>query len=208
MYRAEERQRRSLLAREVGVVPSPLTLDGALSAEENVLSPARLVGPVGNAERARASRLLVRLGLGERRNHRPEHLSGGERKRVAVARALMNDPAVVLADEPTGDLDSARCRQVMMLLRALADDDGKGVLVVASDPRVEEVADRILWLERGRIEQRVTRGVRWGRDPICGMRVDRLRAVARTERADEEVFFCSLRCHQQFHALDGPRPGL
>ena len=207
LYQASKRERPAIRARELGFVFQSFNLLDALSAEENVLFPARLVGRVGPAEKERAKRLLARLGLGERGHHRPRDLSGGEQQRVAVARALMNDPAVILADEPTGNLDSARGQEVMMILHDLARDEGRAVLIVTHDPRAEEVADRILWLEDGMMRDRVADDIRWDRDPVCGMRVDARRAVARSERDGEEVFFCSYRCKERFDGTGEPRPG-
>jgi len=91
------------------------------------------------------------LGLKGRENHRPRQLSGGEKQRVAIARALANNPSLILADEPTASLDSKRGREIVGLLRMVAKDLGKGVLIVSHDLRAREVADRILWLEDGQI---------------------------------------------------------
>ena len=202
LYAATKRQRPAIRARELGFVFQSFNLLDALSAEENVLFPARLVGRVGATHRERAKGLLARLGLEGRAHHRPGDLSGGEQQRVAVARALMNDPAVILADEPTGNLDSARGQEVMMILHDLARDEGRAILIVTHDPRAEEVADRILWLEDGMLRDRVADDIQWSRDPICGMRVDAARAAAQSERDGEKVVFCSYRCKERFDAPD------
>ena len=202
LYAASKRQRPAIRAKELGFVFQSFNLLDALSAEENVLFPARLVGRVGMNERERAQRLLRKLGLGERSHHRPRDLSGGEQQRVAVARALMNDPAVILADEPTGNLDSARGQEVMMILHDLARDEGRAILIVTHDPRAEEVADRILWLEDGMLRDRVADDIVWAVDPICGMRVDARRAEARSERDGETVVFCTFRCKERFDVAE------
>ncbi len=90
------------------------------------------------------------FSMGRRAEHLPKQLSGGEKQRVAIARALANNPDLVLADEPTANLDSTRGREVMQLLRTVARDLGKAVVIVSHDLRVREVADRLLWLEDGR----------------------------------------------------------
>ena len=99
----------------------------------------------------RAEELLSLFGLSGRTNHRPRQLSGGEKQRVAIGRALANNPSLILADEPTASLDSKRGRDIVGLLRMVAKDLDKGVLIVSHDLRVREVADRILWLEDGAI---------------------------------------------------------
>ncbi len=185
-------------ARSLGFVFQAFNLLGALTAEENVLFPARLVGRVGRAERERARGLLERVDLSDRLGFLPRDLSGGEQQRVAVARSLMNDPPVVLADEPTGNLDSARGQEVLMLLHDLAREDGKGVLIVTHDPRAEDVADRILWLEDGELRDRRADDFEWVRDPVCNMRVDAKRAVAFLDEPTGRIVFCSRRCLERY----------
>ncbi len=93
-------------------------------------------------------------GLASRRHSLPGKLSGGEKQRVAIARAFINQPPVILADEPTGNLDSQSGQDVMMILHDVARDEGRSVILVTHDPRVEDVADRILWLEDGALRDR------------------------------------------------------
>lgn len=199
-YGLSRRHRPAARARSLGFVFQAFNLLGPLTAEQNVLFPARLAGRVGAEERERAAGLLDRVGLADRRGFLPGDLSGGEQQRVALARALMNDPAVVLADEPTGNLDSARGQEVLMMLHDLARDDGRGVLIVTHDPRAEDVADRILWLEDGELRDRLASDVQWVTDPICGMRVDAARAAAFVDGPAGRVSFCTERCKERYVA--------
>ena len=121
-------------------------------------SPAlarRAAGAVFSAEDAQARVIpwLERVGLGDRLNHTPEQLSGGERQRVAIARALAGEPRLVLADEPTGNLDSSRSREIVDLLRAVAHERGTMVVLVTHDREAASVADRTCSLRDGRLEQ-------------------------------------------------------
>jgi putative ABC transport system ATP-binding protein len=123
---------------------------GALSARENVEVVMNLAGRPGKAARLRAIELLTLLGLDHRLDHLPADLSGGENQRVAIARALANEAPLILADEPTGNLDSKSGKELMLLLRQkLANEQGKAIVVVTHDHRLKEIADRVLWLEDG-----------------------------------------------------------
>jgi ABC-type lipoprotein export system ATPase subunit len=131
----------------IGFVFQSFQLIEELSGEENVLLPARLPGaPRGGVKRAR--RLLGELGLSDIADRRPHELSGGEQQRFAIARALVNDPELVLADEPTGNLDLENGAIVLSLLRRL---DGRAVVIVTHEPEAAAIADRILHLEDGRL---------------------------------------------------------
>ena len=142
--RPAERRLPSLRARRLGFVFQDFNLLSALTALENVELACNLAGLAGRAAHQRAHALLERVGLTHRLGFRPEQLSGGEKPRVAIARALANDPPVILADEPTANLDSAIGRQVARLLRQLATADGRAVVIVSHDSRLEEIADRVL----------------------------------------------------------------
>jgi putative ABC transport system ATP-binding protein len=122
-----------------------------LTALENVLLPGLLSGRPQAQLRARAGELLEAVGLGGRTHHRPDELSGGEMQRVAVARALLSEPAVLLADEPTGNLDSRTGVEVLRLLREATRARGLTVVMVTHDPKAAAVGDRILRLADGRI---------------------------------------------------------
>lgn len=121
------------------------------TALENVAMPLRIAGAAPAAARARAEALLERVGLAARMHHRPAALSGGEQQRAAVARALAASPAVLLADEPSGNLDQANAERLHELFAGLAREQGLGLVVVTHNPGLAERADRILRLERGRL---------------------------------------------------------
>ncbi len=150
--RLNERHLPALRLRTVGFVFQSYNLLGALTARENVEVVMNLAGVRGKAARQRAIELLEMLGLGHRLNHVPADLSGGERQRVAIARALANAPPLILADEPTGNLDSKTGREVMELLCCgLGRDQGRAIVIVTHDHRLRDIADRVLWLEDGRL---------------------------------------------------------
>jgi ABC-type lipoprotein export system ATPase subunit len=144
------RQRPGALAktrlRHVGFVFQAFHLIEELSGEENVLLPARLPGAGRDGER-RARRLIGELGLTEIADRRPHELSGGEQQRLAIARAMVNDPEVVLADEPTGNLDQENGATVLALLRNLR----RAVVIVTHEPEAAAIADRVLHLDDGRL---------------------------------------------------------
>jgi putative ABC transport system ATP-binding protein len=142
---------RTRLRRDrIGFVFQFFNLLPTLTALENVLLPAKLAGKGGREASARAEELLGRVGLAKRTHHRPEQMSGGEMQRVALARALIMDPPVLLADEPTGNLDSKTGREVMTLLRG-AVDARRTVILVTHDPRMSRVADRVLTVRDGEL---------------------------------------------------------
>jgi len=196
----DESQLPRVRAGSIGFVFQSFNLLEALTVEENILFPARLLsGPVADA-RSRANELIERLGLNSRRASRPGTLSGGEKQRVAIARALINEPALILADEPTGNLDSVNGQEVMMILHDIARDEGRSIILVTHDPRVEDLADRILWLEDGVLRDRKAESHSWVHDPVCGMQVDEWTAEITTTFAEKHYVFCSQRCLERFVA--------
>jgi putative ABC transport system ATP-binding protein len=120
-----------------------------LTAMENVLLPALLAGKSRQAEEPKAKALLEKVGLKGRWNHRPDELSGGEMQRVAIARALLGEPSVLLADEPTGNLDSKTGAEVLRLIREATRERGLTVVMVTHDPKAAEVGDRLVKLADG-----------------------------------------------------------
>jgi putative ABC transport system ATP-binding protein len=137
----------------VGFVFQSFNLLPRLTAEENVALPLMFSGVPEKERRARARALLERVGLGPRLTHRPTQLSGGEQQRVAIARALVGQPALLLADEPTGNLDTTIGAEIMALLRELNQEQGLTLLVVTHDPEVAAFADRIVRLRDGRLQE-------------------------------------------------------
>jgi ABC-type lipoprotein export system ATPase subunit len=135
--------------RHVGFVFQAFHLIEELSGEENVLVPTRLPGAIRGGD-ARAHTLIAELGLDKIADRRPHELSGGEQQRFAIARALVNDPELVLADEPTGNLDQENGAAVLELLRRL---DHRAVVIVTHEPQAAAIADRVLHLEDGRLTE-------------------------------------------------------
>ena len=135
----------------IGFVFQTFNLLESLSTLENVEIALNIAGVTGAAAEARARALLSEAGLEERLHFNAQALSAGERQRVALARALANEPRLVLADEPTANLDTEAGSQVMRLLRDLTDSKGHTAIVVSHDPRLKDVADRVLWLADGRL---------------------------------------------------------
>lgn len=139
--------------RQVGFVFQMHHLLPEFSALENVGLPARLAGEDPTRVRARARALLDRVGLADRADHRPGELSGGEQQRVAVARALINQPALLLADEPTGDLDRDTAEGIHELLADLRRDRNLTLVVVTHNPDLSRLADRIITLRDGKVQE-------------------------------------------------------
>jgi putative ABC transport system ATP-binding protein len=137
--------------RSIGFVFQGANLLASLSALENVQIALDIAGRHGREATATARRALVEIGLGDRLGFRPHELSGGERQRVAIARAVVGEPLLLLADEPTANLDSQGGLEVMGLLHRLAAEQGRTVIVVSHDVRLEALADRIYHMEDGRL---------------------------------------------------------
>lgn len=140
-------------AKTVGFVFQSFNLLPAFSALENVLLPSYFAA-AGTDEQQRAKEALDRVGLGSKTHRRPGELSGGERQRVAIARALFMRPPILLADEPTGNLDAATGAEVIQLFRDLNKKDGMTLIIVTHEERVSAVADRVLQLTEGRLVER------------------------------------------------------
>ena len=179
--------------RQFGFIFQDFNLLSALTIRENVALVAELAGTKTKLARDKATAILTELGLGARLDFLPEKLSGGEKQRVAIARALINDPALILADEPTANLDSKIGKEIMRLLRRIAKEQGRSVVIVSHDQRIRDIADRVLWLEDGRFKDVVTMAT----DPVCGMTVERDHAT-NVERDGETFSFCSLGCREEF----------
>jgi len=146
-----EQQRTLLRRRRIGFVFQQFNLLPIFSAAENVSVPLRLDGVSTAEANRRAAEMLELVGLGGRQHHLPSQMSGGEQQRVAIARALVTRPAIVLADEPTGNLDSAAGDRIVAMLRQLVDEQEQTVVLVTHDSSVAARADRIIHLRDGRI---------------------------------------------------------
>ena len=146
-----EGERTRIRAREMGFVFQDFNLVATLTAVENVLLACDYAGSGGAGARTAALEALALVGLSERASHRPAELSGGEQQRVAIARALVNRPSLVLADEPTGNLDSARSGEVLGLLRKLNREHRQTFVLVTHDPEVGEACDRVVHMRDGQV---------------------------------------------------------
>jgi putative ABC transport system ATP-binding protein len=143
-------QELTLLRRDhIGFIFQFFNLLPMLTAEENILLPLELAGRT--PEHAWVEELITKVGLGDRRTHRPSELSGGQQQRVAIARALVSKPTVVFADEPTGNLDSTTSAEILALLRDSVSSYGQTTVMVTHDAHAAAIADRILFLADGNI---------------------------------------------------------
>jgi putative ABC transport system ATP-binding protein len=147
-----ERELPGLRARNFGFVFQGFNLFPALSALENVAIAIRMKDPRARNADAEARRLLESVDMGSRMKHLPADLSGGQKQRVAIARALGGNPLILIGDEPTAALDTKTALSVMELLRDLASSQGRAVVVVTHDPRLERFADRVVRVEDGHIQ--------------------------------------------------------
>lgn len=136
---------------KVGIVFQFFNLVPTLTARENVELPMRLAGRSGDYMKNRSEGLLQLVDMKHREAHKPDELSGGEQQRIGLATALANDPPIILADEPTGELDTATGQQILHLFRKLRDESGKTVVIVTHDQRIGRIADTILNMTDGKI---------------------------------------------------------
>ena len=164
-----DRELTLLRRRQVGFIFQSYNLLPVLDAEKNILLPVRIGGD--EPDREWLETLLETVGIVDRRHHLPSELSGGQAQRVAVARALITHPAVVFADEPTGNLDSNASRDVLSLLRQTVDDFGQTIVMVTHDAAAAAIADSVLFLADGRIVDRLA-------PPTQEQILDRLKELA------------------------------
>jgi len=144
--------------RNIGLVFQSFNLIPTLTAEENIRLPLMLEGLNGQLNESKVTDLLDQLGLSPRKRHRPDAMSGGEQQRVAIGRALITNPAVILADEPTGNLDSTNSRSVCELLKNLSLEHRKTIVMVTHEPSVAAYAQEIVILKDGRVVRRFETG--------------------------------------------------
>jgi putative ABC transport system ATP-binding protein len=180
---------------KVGFIFQSFNLLESLTSLENVSLVIADEATTDRAARNRARELLDMLGLSHRLKSLPKQLSGGEKQRVAIARALANNPDLILADEPTANLDSKRGREVMHLLRRIAIELDKAVVIVSHDHRMREVAHRVVWLEDGRFRSDVVTA----RDPVCGQVVE-VEAAPTASFSGQSYYFCAEQCLKLFEA--------
>jgi len=146
-----DKQLTLLRRKHIGFVFQAFNLVPTLNAVENVTLPLSIAGR--KIDRKWVDSVISRVGLDERRSHRPAEMSGGQQQRVAVARALVAEPTVLFADEPTGNLDSKSSAEVIELLREASDAYGQTIVMVTHDPNAAEAADRVVYLADGRVEE-------------------------------------------------------
>ena len=149
--RMSESQLAQVRGRTIGFVFQTFNLIPTLTAKENVMLPMIFQGTSQKARDARGIRLLGLVGLSDRMHHKPTELSGGQQQRVAIARSLANDPELILADEPTGNLDSKSSKAIMDLLKTLHKKEKKTIVMVTHDKQTTKYADRIITLKDGAV---------------------------------------------------------
>jgi len=155
---AKDKRLAQLRGQTIGFVFQSFNLIPRISALQNVMLPMMFGAKIPKSKRAqRAKNLLERVGLGSRTAHMPNELSGGERQRVSIARALANDPTLLLADEPTGNLDTRTGRDILNLFKALH-DEGRTLVLVTHDPNVASQVDRVVQLVDGKVQREGTDG--------------------------------------------------
>jgi putative ABC transport system ATP-binding protein len=139
--------------RHIGYIFQSYNLIPAMTALKNVALPAVLAGNTTAAAEARAREVLVQVGLGDRLDHRPDELSGGQQQRVAIARALVNTPTIILADEPTANLDLKTGEQIIELLQQLCADLGLTIITATHDHKMLKASHRIVWIKDGTVDR-------------------------------------------------------
>ena len=142
-----------LRLKTIGFVFQGFNLLAPLTAEENIMMPLQLIGISGSEARERVDKALELVGMTDRRKNKPKQLSGGQQQRIAIARALVTNPKMILCDEPTAALDKDSVAGVMKELRSLA-NQGKAVAVVTHDPRLTQYADKVIFVENGQVVEK------------------------------------------------------
>lgn len=156
IFHMDDTHLTELRRRRIGFIFQFFNLLPMLTAEENAALPLILDGMPAEKANAKAAEWLTKVGLGDRLTHRPDQLSGGQQQRVAIARALVSDPAIILADEPTGNLDSRSSDEFAGLLRQVSSEWKRTIMMVTHDPRIAAYADRIIFLKDGKVVEETT----------------------------------------------------
>ncbi|MAZ40851.1 hypothetical protein CL654_01940 [bacterium] len=182
-------------SRKIGFVFQSFNLLKSLTVLENVAVVLEMNGYQSYDAQSKSIEILKELGLGDRLNYRVQDLSGGEKQRVSIARALVTNPDIVLADEPTANLDSKSGHKVMELLTSIAKKLNKAVIIVSHDSRLMDIADRVLWMEDGKLKEGEQKMVI---DPVCEMKLQKNLAPFTLDRDGEIYYFCSKRCESTF----------
>jgi putative ABC transport system ATP-binding protein len=142
-----------LRCRRIGYIFQTFNIIPVMTALENVMLPMTFAGTSDKEAEERSAALLKQVGLGHRLHHRPTELSGGQQQRVAIARAMANHPAIILADEPTGNLDLATGREIIDALKRMKEESGVTVIASTHDMKMLSTSDRVVWIRDGRIER-------------------------------------------------------
>jgi putative ABC transport system ATP-binding protein len=153
LSRLDDDELTDLRREHIGFIFQFFNLIPTLTALDNTALPLVLGGTKPDDAQIKAKEWLEKLEVADRSTHRPDELSGGQRQRVAIARSLVTDPSLILADEPTGNLDSKATQEFAALLRDTVDLWGRSILLVTHDPRISSYADRIIYLKDGRISE-------------------------------------------------------
>jgi ABC-type lipoprotein export system ATPase subunit len=152
----KDSQLADIRSKKIGFVFQFFNLLTRLTALRNVRLPAEIAGASAKEAESKALEMLTLVGLGGRANHRPTEMSGGEQQRVAIARALINKPKIILADEPTGNLDTKTGLEILQLLKEINKENGQALIIVSHDLRVGELADRTIHLQDGLVVDKKT----------------------------------------------------
>ena len=153
MFRLPEEKQAWIRCNKIGYIFQTYNLIGVMSALENVALPMILRGETTRAANERATVVLETVGLGHRLHHLPAQLSGGQQQRVAIARAMVNAPSVILADEPTGNLDTKTGEEIIELLSALQRENNVTIITATHDVKMLSISDRIAWIRDGKLER-------------------------------------------------------
>ena len=187
----------------LGFVFQSFNLISFKNAMENVALPLYYQKVSRKKRNIMAMEFLDKMGLKEWAEHMPNELSGGQKQRIAIARALISKPRVILADEPTGNLDSKSGHEVMMLFHNIAKEGGRTVVIVSHDERIKDIADQILWIEDGQIHDAPPEPEEMVKDPVCGMKVDAKYSPFKQILSGQTYTFCSEDCQAKFLAQPG-----